>query len=316
MNHLFHVVLGLAFALLSSWTCAQYPAKPIRLVVSLAAGGPSDSAARVVANELTKLLGQQVVVENKPGADGTIAAAGVLSSAPDGYTLFWSSTSALIGAPLLQENPPYDPLAFTPVSFVGRFALFLFSHPSVPAQTLAELVQHARTMPETLTYATSTFGDVVAGSQLMKAADFKMTRIPYKGAAQAIPDLVAGRVQIAIAPALPGLPHVKEGRLRALAVFLPMRNPAAPDVPTVIEAGFSGTSAPWVAIFGPPRMPVEITERLAKAVNLVLEQPETRAQLEKQGFQTQGSTPEALGSYLREDLEKSKMIIREFGIAR
>ena len=308
---------GLALGLTSSY--AQYPAKPIRLIVALSPGGPSDSAARVVANELSKALGQQIVVENKPGADGALAAGAVLSSAPDGYTLFWSSTTALIGVPLLNENPPYDPLAFTPVSLVGRFGLFLFSHPALRAQTLAELVDYARAHPDALNYATSSFGDVVAASQLIKATGIRMTRVPYKGAVHAIPDLIAGRVQLAIAPASAGLPHVKEGRLRALAVFLPSRNPAAPDVPTIAEAGISGLtslSAPWVAIFGPPNMPKEVIERLSRDINVVLRQQEVRAQLERHSLQVEGSTPEALASYFREDLERSRLVARELAIAR
>jgi tripartite-type tricarboxylate transporter receptor subunit TctC len=309
-------VLGIACALTSQALHAQLAAKPVRLVVSLAPGGPSDSAARVVGNELSKTLGQPIIVENKPGADGALAAAAVLGSPGDGNTLFWSSTNALIGVPLLQDTPPYDPLTFTPVSLVGQFALFLFSHPSVPAQSLTELVRHARSGQETLNYATSTFGDVVAGAQLMKWGGFTMTRVPYKGAAQAIPDVIAGRVQLAIAPGSAGLNHVKEGRLRAIAVFLPSRNTVAPEVPAVSESGLSGFSAPWVGVFGPPKMPKDVVERLAKSVNSVLEQPEIRAQLERQGFQVQTSSPDALASYLKEDLERSKTIIREFGIAR
>src|SRR5262249_29863680 len=152
----------------------------------------------------------------------------VLGSPPDGYTLFWSSTNALVGVPLLRKDQGYDPNGFTPVSFAGRFTLFLYSNPQVPAKTLSELVSYARSNPDTLNCATSTFGDVIAAAQFMNGAGIKMTRVPYKGAAQAIPDLVAGRVDVAIAPASAGLPHVKDGRLRALAVFLPQRSAAAP----------------------------------------------------------------------------------------
>lgn len=319
MKCLLHCALGLALAVVATSGYAQYPAKPLRLIVALAAGGPSDGAARIVANDLSRVLGQQVVVENRPGADGALAAGAVLSSAPDGYTLFWSSTTALIAVPLLNQDPPYDPFAFTPVSMVGRFGLFLFSNPEVPAKTLAEVVEYARARPETLNYATSSFGDVVAASQLIKATGIKMTRVAYKGAAQAIPDLVAGRVHLAIAPASAGLPHVKEGKLRALAVFLPQRNPVAPEVPTIAEAGVSGltsVSAPWVAIFGPAGMPKEITERLSRDMNVVLRQQEVRAQLERHAFQVEGSTPEALATFLREDLERSRLVVRELGIAR
>jgi tripartite-type tricarboxylate transporter receptor subunit TctC len=319
MKRFLRCALGLWLILAATSGYAQYPAKPIRLIVALAAGGPSDSAARLVASDLAKALGQQIIVENRPGADGALAAGAVLGSPSDGHTLFWSSTTALIAVPLLNQNPPYDPLAFTPVSMVGRFGLFLFSNPELPAKSLAEVVDYARTRPEALNYATSSFGDVVAASQLIKATGIKMTRVAYKGAAQAIPDLVAGRVQLAIAPASAGLPHVKEGRLRALAVFLPQRNPVAPEVPTVAEAGIAGLtslSTPWVAIFGPAGMPKEITERLSRDINLVLRQQVLKAQLERHSFQVEGSTPEALASFFREDFERSKLVVRELGIAR
>jgi tripartite-type tricarboxylate transporter receptor subunit TctC len=316
MNRFSRAALALALAIIATAGYAQYPAKPIRLVVALAAGGPSDSAARVLGQALSKVLGQQVVIENKPGADGAIAAGAVLTSPADGYTLFWSTTSAMIGVPLMRENPPYDPLAFTPVSLVGRFSLFLYSHPSVPAKTLPELIEYARAQSDPLNCATSTFGDVVAASQLMKAAGIKMTRVAYKGAAQAMPDLLAGRVQLAVAPASAGLPHAKEGRVHALAVFLPQRSPAAPEVATVAEAGFSGVSVPWVGVFGPPKMPLDIAEQLSRSINLALRQPETRAQLERQAFQVEGSTPQALASYFKEDLERSRLIVREYGISQ
>jgi len=316
MNRFLHAVASVALAWLSISAYAQYPARPVRLVVSLAAGGPSDTAARVLGQALSKTLEQQVVIENKPGADGAIAAETVLNSTPDGYTLFWSSTNAIIGVPLLSKNPPYDPFSFTPVSLAGRFALFLYSHPSVPAKSLSELIEYARANPDKLNCATSTFGDIVGAAQLMKAAGISMTRVPYKGAAQAIPDLVAGRVQVAVAPAFGGLPHVKEGRLRALAVFLPQRSPAAPDVPSMAEAGIPGVSVPWVAIFGPPKMPAEITERLSREINLAVRQDEVRTQLERQAFQAAGSTPQALAAYFREDFEKSKQIVREYGITQ
>ncbi len=316
MNRLCRAVMGiaLAFASVSAW--AQYPTKPIRLIVALAAGGPSDSAARVVGQALSQALGQAVIIENKPGGDGAIAAETVLNSPPDGYTLFWSGTSAMLGVPLLRKNPPYDPVSFTPVSFGGRFTLFLYSHPGVPAKTLSELIEYARAHPDKLNCATSTFADVIAAAQLMNAAGIKMTRVPYKGGTQSILDLVAGRVQIAIAPAFVGLPHVKQGRLRALAVFLPQRSPAAPEVPTMVEAGIPGVSVPWAAVFGPPKMPGEIVERLSREISIVLQQPEVQMQLQRQAFQGEGSSPQGLTVILKEELEKSRRIVREYGITQ
>lgn len=317
MNRFLHAVAAAAFAFASIPAHAQpYPAKPIRLVVTLAAGGPGDSAARVVGQALSQILGQQVLVENKPGADGAIAADAVLNSPPDGYALLWGNTSALIGVPLLRKSPPYDPASLTPVSLIGRVSLFLYSHPSVPASSVSELVEYARAHAGKLNCATSTFGDVVAAAQLMKATGIEMTRVPYKGAAQAIPDLVAGRVQVAIAPAFPALAQAKEGRLRALAVFLPQRSPAAPDVPTMAEAGIAGVSAPWIGVFGPPKMPAEIAARLSAEFKLALQRPEVRAQFDRLAFLGEGSTPEALAALLKEELETSRRIVSEYGITR
>lgn len=317
MNRFLHAVAAAAFAFAAIPAYAQpYPAKPIRLVVTLAAGGPGDSAARVVGQALSQILGQQVLVENKPGADGAIAAEAVLNSPPDGYALLWGNTSALIGVPLLRKSPPYDPASLTPVSLIGRVSLFLYSHPSVPATSVSELVEYARAHAEKLNCATSTFGDVVAAAQLMKATGIEMTRVPYKGAAQAIPDLVAGRVQVAIAPAFPGLAHAREGRLRALAVFLPRRSPAAPDVPAIAEARIPGVSAPWIGVFGPPKMPAEIAARLSAEFKLALQRPEVRAQFDRLAFLGEGSTPEALAALLKEELETSRRIVGEYGITR
>lgn len=310
------VGLGLALSTASIPAYAQYPVKPVRLIVSTAAGGPADSAARVVGQALSQTLGQPVLIENKLGADGAIAAEAVLNSPPDGYTLFWGSSNALVGVPLLRKNPPYDPTSFTAVSMIGRLTLFLYSHPGVPATTVSELVKHSRASPDKLNCATVTFSDVVALAQFMKATSVSITRVPYKGAAQAIPDLAAGNVQLAVLPAYPGLAHAKEGRLRALAVFLPQRSPAAPEVPTMAEAGIPGVSVPWNAVFGPPKMSREIIERLSGELNLALKQPGVRTKLDQQAYVGEGSTPQALAAHLKQELEKSKQIIREYGLSQ
>lgn len=295
---------------------AQSPARPMRLIVSMAAGGPGDSVARVVGQALSQTRGQPVIIENRTGADGAIAAEAVLNAAPDGHTLLWGNANALVGVPLLRKNPPYDSTRFTPVSLIGRFTLFLYSHPGLPARTVAELVEHSRAHPGKLNCATSSFSDVVAMAQFMKAAGINMTRVPYKGAAQAIPELVAGNVQVAIAPAFPGLPFAKEGRLRALAVFLPQRSPAAPEIPTMTEAGIPRVSVPWNGVFGPPKMPREIVEQLSGELNLVLKQPGVQTKFEQQAYLGEGSTPQALAAFLKEDLEKSRQVVREYRLSQ
>lgn len=297
---------------------AQYPEKPIRLIVPVSAGGPGDSAARLISKSLSTALGQPVIVENKPGASGALAAEAVLKSEPDGYTLLWGSNSTLVGVPLLHKLAPFDPIAdFTPISFIGRYTLMVFVHPSVPATSVAELVEYARANPGKLNYATSVTGDVIAAAQLLTAAHVEMTRVPYKGAAQAIPDLLTGRIQVGIMPASAGLPHVQKGRLRALATFLPRRSAAAPDVPTIAEAGMPGVSVnPWVGLFGPAKTPKEIVDRLSRELTLILQQPETQKQFDRQAFQAEGSTPDVLAGYLKHDLETWAVTIRESGIER
>src|SRR6266849_1919477 len=309
-------VLAILSVLVPGLAAAQYPTKPVRFVVPLLAGGPADTAARIVGQSLSQAIGQPVVIENKPGADGVIATQAVLSSPADGYTLFFGGNSHLVGVPLMHTSPTFDPVTdFAPISFIGRYAFCLFVHPGIPAKSVAELIAYARANPDKLNYATSTLVEFMATVQLLKSGGISMVRVPYKGAAQAIPDLVAGRVQVDFAPLSAGLPHVKEGRLRVLATTLPRRSAAAPDVPTMVEAGVPGvTISPWAGIFGPAKTPKEIVDRLSHELNVVLRLPDVRAQFDKQGFQAEGSTPEALAAILREELRTWKEVIRQTGI--
>jgi tripartite-type tricarboxylate transporter receptor subunit TctC len=308
--------LGILLALVSSLAGAQYPARPVRLIVPLAAGGPSDAAARITGQALSQRIGQPIIIDNRAGADGAIAAELVMRAPPDGYTLFWGATSPIFGIPLLSKKPPYDPTTFSPISLIGRNTLFLYAHPGLPVKTVAELSDYARANPDKLYYATSTFGDVVSAAIYMKAAGITMTRVPYKGAAFAIPDLLAGRVQVAVAPASAGIPFVKDGRLRALAVFLPERSSTAPTVPTMGEAGIPGLNGFWSGIFGPPNIPRDIVERLNRDLNASLKQPEVRAQYEQLGTQVAGSTPQGLATLLKEELVRLGLIVREYRIAQ
>ena len=304
-------LLALALSL-SAWP--QYPVKPIHLVIPLSAGGNSDAVARLIGSAMAEHMGQPFVIENKPGADGRIAAESVLRAAPDGYTLLWTSSGAMLGVPLLQKDAPYAPSSFSPVSAVGRIPLFLYVNPNVPARTVAELVELARANPGKLTCATATFGDTVALAQFMRAAGITMTRIPYKG--RSIPDLVAGHVDVAVAPAS-ALQLVKEGRLRVLGVFLPRRADVAPDVPTMLEAGIPAAAVPSVVgIVGPPRLPLEIADRLAEELRLALARPEIRQQLGKQLFQTETSPASAFAEALNQEFQAAKQLVGELRITQ
>jgi tripartite-type tricarboxylate transporter receptor subunit TctC len=308
----------LAVLALAAPVAAQYPNKPLRLIVPFPPAGAADLAARVVAQPLSQALGQPIVVENRPGADGAIAADAVIKAAPDGYTLFFGTNTAMCAVPALRKNPPYDPVTeFTPVSLVGKFGFFLFVHPDVPAQTVAELLAYARANPGKLNYATGNSTSLLATAQLKSLEHLDIVEIPYKGDAPATTDLVAGHVQLMFATAGTAVPFVKDGKLRALATLLPSRSSLLPDVPTLAEAGLPLISIlPWAGLFGPAKMPKEIVDRLATEMAAVLARPDVREQLDRYAFAGQSSTPAELATLLREQLDAWRRTVREVGIAR
>jgi tripartite-type tricarboxylate transporter receptor subunit TctC len=317
MKNIFRLIsLVLSLALAAIPASAQYPTKPVRLIVPFAAGGPTDTVARIVGQALSKSIGQAVVIENRPGADGVIAAQALVSAPADGYTLLFAASS-MVALPLVNKPAPFDPVTeFAPVSLVGRFAFCMYVHPSVPARSVAEFIKYARANGGTLSYASSNLNEFMAASRFMKAAAISMLRVPYKGAAQAMPDLIAGRIQVNFAPISAGLPYVKDGRLRILASLLAERSPATPEVPTMTEAGLPAISVPtWQAIFGPAKTPGEILDRLSREVNLILQGSDVRAQLERQVLHVEGSTPPALSAIVREDMRAWGQFIRENGLA-
>jgi len=306
----------LAVAVVALPAAAQYPNKPIRLVVPFPPAGAADLTARTIAQPLSQALGEQVIVENKPGADGAIAAELVVKAAPDGYTLFFGTNTAMCGVPAMRKSPPYDPIAdFTPISLVGTFGFFLFSSPTVPAQTLRELIDYARANPGKLNYATGNSTSILASARLKAQEKIDIVEIPYKGDAPATADLVAGRVQLMIATPGTAVPFVKDGRLRALVTLAPRRSPLLPDVPTNAEAEMSPLAiTPWAALFGPAKLPREIVDRLARGIAAVVAKPEVREQLERHAFDARPSTPEEMAAYLKEQVDVWIRTAREVGI--
>ena len=306
-----------ALAQLSNALGAQaYPAKPVRLIVPFAAGGLSDYAARTVGQALAKQLGQPFVIENRPGADGAIAAQVVLNASPDAYTLLFSGSS-MVSLSLLKNPPPFNPVTdFAPVSQITRLEWAMYVSPHVPARSIAEFIAYARENPDKLSYGSSNVSEYLATAQFMKVTRTTMVRVPYKGGTQALPDLLAGRVQVNFAPVSAWLPYVKESRLRMLAVLLPQRSRFAPDVPTLTEAGVPDVSVPgWQAVFAPTKTPREIIDRLNGEINQSLHAPEVRAQFERQAAQVQGSTAEELAAMIKDDLGTWSEFIRQYGIA-
>jgi len=307
--------LILAAALLGAGSAAaQYPSKPIRALVPFGAGSSTDIVMRIIAQPLGQSLGQPVVVENKPGADGAIAAAEVAKAAPDGHTLILGTNSPFSAAPHLRKVP-YDAIAdFTPISMVGNYTFFVVVHPGVPARTLAELIAHARAYPGKLNYATGNTGGIVMTGMLASQAGMQLVHIPYKSEPPAITDLLSGNVQVMISSYATVAPHLREGKLRALVTTLPNRSPLLPEVPSIAEAGFKFPFLPWAGMFGPARMPKEVTERLNRELNALLARQDVRDSLLKQAFEPKGSGTAEFTNYVREQYHIWGRAIREAGI--
>jgi len=310
------IFCGLALAAASFVVHAQFPTKAIRVVVPFPGGSATDTITRILSSSVSQAVGQPLVVENKAGADGAIAAAEVAKSPADGYTLLMATNSPMSAVPAMKKSPPYDPVNdFTPITDIGRYTFFIVIHPSVPAKTLGELISYARTNPGTLNYATGNTTGIVSTAFFASQAKIKMVHVPYKGEPQAMVDLVAGRVQLMFASSSTSVPHVREGRLRALATTLPKRSSLLPETPTIAEAGmpqFSVTS--WAGLFGPARMPREVTERLNKEFAAAMGRQDVQVAMERQAFALSPSSPEQLAAFVKEQMESYRRILRAAGV--
>jgi len=303
--------------LLATSAVAQpYPSKPIRLIVGFPPGGSADPTTRILGAALAEQLGQPVLVENRPGADSAIAAEQVSKLPADGYTLMFASNSGMTAAVALRKQPAYDPLTdFTPISLVGRATVFFYVHPSVPAKTLKEFVEHARANPGKLNYGTGNPLSILYTQQLMSAKGLQMLHVPYKGEGPLNPDIIAGRVHASFLSTGTAVQLAKDGKLRALAVLLKNRSPLLPEIPTIEEAGAPEvTVRQWAGLFGPAKLPREIVERLNKEVNAALKRPEVIDKLLSYGYSPEGSTPERVSEINREDLALWRRLVKEAGI--
>lgn len=286
-------------------TAQTWPTKPVRLVLQFPPGGSTDVVARILAQTMTSTLGQPVVVENKPGADGAIAAEFVLRSEPDGHTYFLASNTPMMQVPLLKKNPPYDPIkSFTPVSLVGRYIYVLVSSPSVPVNTAAELIAYGRNHPGKLNYGSYSGVTQLMHTKLKDDAKMDINLIPYKGEGPTINDILGGHVQFTFATPASSQAHVKDGKLKALAILLPKRSPMMPEIPTAAEAGLPPLGADtWAALFGPANMPPAITTRMNEALNAAIANPEAREKIARLGFDLGGSTPAELADFMQVQLK-------------
>jgi len=316
---LFTTLLFIILACLVSTANAQdtYPGKPLRLVVPLPPGGPTDFLARTVAKNLSVALSQPVVVDNKPGADGVIAAREVIAAPADGYTLLFA-TGSMPATPLLSKPPSFnwqDGLAA--VGKVGRISFCLVVHPDVPAKNVTEFVAYARAHPDQLNFASSTLGELMVASQFMQATGIRMTRIPYKGGAQAMPDLLSGRVQVMFGPVTLVQANAKNGAVRVLATLLPQRSSALPDTPTLAEAGYHGISVPtWQSIFVPAKTPHTVVSLLETKLMAVMARPEVRAEIEQRAIFVEPSTSQALAATVEQEQAAWSKLIAEYKLTQ
>jgi tripartite-type tricarboxylate transporter receptor subunit TctC len=310
------IAAAFLLALFSGVALSQYPTKPVRVVLHFPAGGSTDVVTRILANALGEAMGQPFIVENKLGADGAIAAAQVMQSPADGYTLFVATNTAMMQVPLLKKNPPYDPVsAFTPVSLIGRYTFVLVTTPALPIETMADLIAYARANPGKLNFASYSSASQLAYAQIVKTAHVDMVRIPYKGEAPSVTDLLGGTIHAVFATPTVTLSHIKEGKLRALAVTTPTRSPLLPEVPTTVEAGMPPINVEFfAALFGPAKMPAEIAQRVSKALNAIMARAQIREQVDKQGFALAGSTPQELGVFVKQQLAAWKRGFEDAGI--
>ena len=313
----FLVSVGSALAAAATPVGAQapYPARPIRLVVPFPPGGGADIAARVIAVPLGEALGQPIIVENKAGADGVIAGESVMKAPADGYTLLFGTATGMSAVFAFRKSVPYDPVAdFTPIARMGTFVFFLYVGEDLPAKSVAELLTHVRANPGKLNYGTGSGTGIIASAQLAQVAKLDVVHIPYKGEGPLTTEMLAGRVQWMFAAGGPVLPHVRAGKLRALATLLPNRSSLLPEVPTLAEAGVKLTIDPWGGLFGPAGLPREVVDRLNREMVKVLGRPDIREQLGRLAFDAQGSTPDEFRSFVRDQLGTWKSVAKQAGI--
>ena len=314
MKRLFTAVAAVLFACAAS--AQQFPSKPIRIVVPFGAGSATDLISRVLGNSVSAAIGQPVIVDNKAGADGAIAASEVAKAAPDGYTLLMATNSPLSVVPAMKKVPPYDPVAdFTPITDVGRYTFFVVVNPDLPVKTLPELVQYAKANPGKVNYATGNTTGIVSSALLASLAKIEMVHVPYKTEPQVMADLVGGRVQMMFASSTTSMPLIRDGKLRALVTTLPRRSHLLPDVPTIAEAGYPSFSIiSWAGLFGPAKMPADVVARLNKEFVAAMGRPDVQDAMQKQAFVLTPSTPEKLAGWVKEQLESYRSILKAVGI--
>ncbi len=297
--------------------CAQsYPAKPVRIIVPFAPGGGSVLAGRLVAAKLSERMGTQFIVENRPGAGSNLGAELAVKAAPDGYTLLLISASYTVNPSVYKLS--FDPINdITPIIQISGGPYVVAIHPSVPANNLKEFVEYAKKQPEKLAYGSSGSGSImhVASEYFLDAAKIKVLHIPYKGTGPAVADTIGGQVQLVFGAVPVTLPHVKAGRLRALAVTTDKRIAAAPDLPTVAESGYPGYEVTnWHGLVGPKGLPRDIVARLNREIGEVVKGEEMKKNLAADGLEPAGGSPERFGQILKNEMTRWAKVVQQAGI--
>jgi tripartite-type tricarboxylate transporter receptor subunit TctC len=294
---------------------ADYPSRPVKIIVPLAAGGTGDTLARTVGEEMAKLLGQPVVVENRPGAGGLVGTEVVAAAAPDGYTLLAVSPAHVIN-PALHQKKTYDPLAFEPITLFAHTHQVLLAHPSAPFSTLKELIAYDKANPGKLNYGSAGTGSAThLNMELFQSlAGTHITHVPYKGSTQARTDVVGGQVQLAMDGLLPVLPLIKEGKLKPLALASTRRSKIAPEIPTMAEAGVPGyKSDTWYGLIAPPKTPQPVVAKLNAAAVKALSRDEINKRLLSLGAEPAGGSPAEFRALLESEQKLWAKVVKDSG---
>jgi tripartite-type tricarboxylate transporter receptor subunit TctC len=311
------VIFLLALAAAAPALSQAFPSRPVRFVVPFAPGGSTDTLARTLGAKLADALGQQVVVDNRPGGNGDIGMLIVAKAPPDGYTLVLGYIANLGIAPSLYAKMPYDPVKdFAPITQPASSPNVLTAHPSVPAKTLQELIALVRAKPAAISFASTGVASVghLAGELINNLAGIRMTHVPYKGSGQAVTDILGGHVQVMFSGFSSTLAHIRSGKLRALAVTGPKRSAALAEVPTLSEQGFPGVEVTaWYGVLAPAGTPKPIVTRLHGDLVRILKQPDVIQRLDGLGFEIVGSTPGQFGAYIQSEIRKWEKVVKASG---
>lgn len=305
-------------AVIGTAAAQSYPTKPVKLIVPFPPGGNTDIVGRLIADKLSTSLGQQVYVENRGGAGGTIGAEAAAKSPNDGYTLFFSTTGTLASAPSMQPNLRYDPVKdFAPIATLANAPVVVLVRDDLPAKTLAELIQLAKAKPGTLKFGSAGTGHFVhiAGEMFKSAAHVDILHVPYKGVSQALVDMLGGRIDVMFDAPAQYEPHLRTGKVRALAVAAPKRLSRLPDVPTTAEAGLPGyVLASWFGLAAPAGTAAEIVNRINADVQKALAAPDVVETMAKLGLEPGGGTPRQYSEMIVDDLARWRAAVRAAGI--